>query len=172
MADVIGAERLRVWVLLQEATGKIVRAFDQVNCKEHLDYINFRVKNLLNLVLRCSEFHEIDRTVIDMIQNVSNLTEKLCYDPATIGYKSPVRRDGQMGRPAFVIQKQQLEYYLESSFPVPLIANMLLVSACTVKRSLREFGLRITDTYCDINDEELDSKIREKVQRNPNCGYR
>eukprot|EP00794_Sanderia_malayensis_P000934 gene934-244_t len=49
---------------------------------------------------------------------------------------------------------------------------MISTSVSTVKRRLRHFNLSIGQTYSQINDEELESKIKGLIKKNPNAGYR
>ena len=76
------------------------------------------------------------------------------------------------GRPKFLISKEQLEFYLEYSFTVPRIANMLNTSKSTIKRRLKEFGLKKGLCFSTISDEELDNCIISILNRFPNCGYK
>eukprot|EP00794_Sanderia_malayensis_P001848 gene1848-2081_t len=78
----------------------------------------------------------------------------------------------QRGGPAFIITKDQLEFYLENGFGVRDVAKMLSVSKSTVKRRLHTFGLSVGMTYTKISDEALDDKIEALVSQFPNCGYR
>ena len=49
---------------------------------------------------------------------------------------------------------------------------MVSVSESTIKRRLKEYNLSISETYSDIDEIELDSKIKHLIAKNPNCGYR
>ena len=117
----------RIADLLENNVRKIIMAFDGVNCKEDLDYLNFRVKNLLNVVLRCNELYEVDAGLIAKIQQAAALTEKSFEESSIPGYQAPKQRNGEKGRPAYIINKSKLEYYLENNFSISLIAKTALV---------------------------------------------
>ncbi len=85
----------RIADLLEKNVRKIIMAFDGVNCKEDLDYLNFRVKNLLNVVLRCNELYEVDAGLIAKIQQAAALTEKSFEESSIPGYQAPKQRNGK-----------------------------------------------------------------------------
>ena len=66
---------------------------------------------------------------------------------------------GNMGRPRFDIEQDQLEYLLDLCFTCPDIARLLGVSLRTVRRRMEEFGICVRDRYSSISDAELDEEL-------------
>lgn len=60
------------------------------------------------------------------------------------------------GRPAFHINKHQLELLLKARFSGPCIAELLYVSSKTVERRMQENRLSVCALYTEIQDCQLD----------------
>ncbi len=69
-------------------------------------------------------------------------TDALSY---TARYSAPVLHTQQMGRPRFVVSKDQLESLRSLSFTWPEIATLLGVSRTTVYRRRQEYGMPTND---------------------------
>ncbi len=80
------------------------------------------------------------------------------------GNAAPKHQNVARGRPKFIINKQQLELYLENYFSISSIAKMISVSERTIKRRLQEFGLSVESTYSSMCN---DKKVKALVQENP-----
>ncbi|KAK0143146.1 hypothetical protein N1851_018730 [Merluccius polli] len=65
-----------------------------------------------------------------------------------------------------------LEHQVLSGLPAGQIAAMFGVSKKTIRRRMKQNGLRKTDLYSAVSDEELDSIISEIHRRHPNTGYK
>jgi hypothetical protein len=61
------------------------------------------------------------------------------------------------GRPKVYINKDQLQFLLESNFKLKDIASMFLVSQRTIKRRIQLYGLEDIFAYSNISDSELDN---------------
>ena len=48
------------------------------------------------------------------------------------------------GRPSFDIREETLTFLLEKGFKVPVIAQLLMVSARTVERRMNKYGLTLS----------------------------
>ena len=79
---------------------------------------------------------------------------------------------GSMGRPRFVINREQLSMLLEHRFSVPQIADMFGVSISTVRRRMTTYGLSVGATYTCLNDDEVDTLVGEIQHLFPMCGNR
>lgn len=75
------------------------------------------------------------------------------------------------GRPLLHIPRDLLEYYVACRFTIPKIAQMIGVSEPT-KRRLRCYDIKISSTYSQMTDEQLDSQVRSIPHNFPICGYR
>ena len=62
------------------------------------------------------------------------------------GYRAPTVHEGTSGRPRFDIPRNMLACLLEIQFTVPQIANILSVSACTLRR-MSDYILSVRDFY-------------------------
>ncbi|XP_054649077.1 uncharacterized protein LOC129190415 isoform X2 [Dunckerocampus dactyliophorus] len=76
------------------------------------------------------------------------------------------------GRLAFDIPRAALEHHVHCGLPACQIAAMLGVSKRTIRRRMQQYGLRKTDLYSAVNDEELDRIVSEVHRRHPNTGYK
>lgn len=76
------------------------------------------------------------------------------------------------GRPSFDIREETLTFLLEKGFKVPVIAQLLMVSSRTVERRMNKYGLTVSGTYSDINDEQLDHLVHEAQREQPGIGLR
>ena len=87
-------------------------------------------------------------------------------------YEASVMSEGTLGRPRFIIPRNQLAFLLEAQFSVPRIADILGVSVRTVRRRMSEYDLSVRMFYTNISDEELDHVVAEIQQEFPTCGNR
>ncbi|XP_030219380.1 uncharacterized protein LOC115548716 isoform X2 [Gadus morhua] len=76
------------------------------------------------------------------------------------------------GRLAFDIPSAVLEHQVLSGLPAGQIAAMFGVSKRTIRRRMKQNGLRKTDLYSAMSDEELDRIVSEIHRRHPNTGYK
>lgn len=60
---------------------------------------------------------------------------------------------------------------LEINLSVDCIAKLLGISARTVNRWMREFGLSITKSYSNATDQELDDIVQQIKNEMPTTGY-
>ncbi|CAG5894030.1 unnamed protein product [Menidia menidia] len=79
---------------------------------------------------------------------------------------------GEMGRPRYNLEKQKLVDLLEINLSVDCIAKLLCVSASTVNRRMREFGLSARQNYSNATDQELDNAVQRIKNEMPTAGYR
>ncbi|XP_022294438.2 uncharacterized protein LOC111104661 isoform X2 [Crassostrea virginica] len=81
----------------------------------------------------------------------------------------PCQRTGR-GRPSFEISEEILEFFLDNSFKISEMADMLCVSPSTVKRRLKEFNLNVHDTYSTISEPDLHKLVDSVVKEFPEAG--
>lgn len=67
---------------------------------------------------------------------------------------------GEMGRPRYNLEKERLVELLEINLSVDCIAKLLCVSASTVNRRMREFGLSARQNYSNATEQELDNAVQ------------
>ncbi|CAM4665756.1 unnamed protein product [Leuciscus chuanchicus] len=79
---------------------------------------------------------------------------------------------GEMGRPRYNLEKERLVELLEINLSVDCIAKLLCVSASTVNRRMREFGLSARQNYSNATDQELDNAVQRIKNEMPTAGYR
>ena len=107
------------------------------------------------------------RFALDMLTNVRNRASE-----NTEQSSPPVEYNGLIGRPRFVIPRQQLLYLVENHFTVPQMSEMLGVSVRTLHRRLSQYGLSIRSQYSELTDNDLDRLIKSIHDQFPMCGYR
>lgn len=76
------------------------------------------------------------------------------------------------GRPRFDVSQDQIKYLMELGLTTVMISNVLGLSRSTLARRMREFGLRASEKYCSISDEELDALVSSLSQQFPGCGHK
>ena len=108
------------------------------------------------------------RFALDMLTNV--LLNRASEN--TEQSSPPVEYNGLIGRPRFVIPRQQLLYLVENHFTVPQMSEMLGVSVRTLHRRLSQYGLSIHSQYSELTDNDLDRLIKSIHDQFPMCGYR
>lgn len=69
------------------------------------------------------------------------------------------------GRLAFVIPNAVLEHLVLSGSPACQMAAMFGVSKRTIRRRMKQYGLRKTDLYSAVNDQDLDRIVSEVHRR-------
>ncbi|XP_062402419.1 uncharacterized protein LOC134093057 isoform X2 [Sardina pilchardus] len=82
----------------------------------------------------------------------------------------PLRR--LKGRPSCDISRDILEAHLTDGVKPPEIARLFGLSTSTIRRRMEQYGLRMTDLYTDIQDNQLDQIVLEYHRMNPNAGYK
>lgn len=138
----------------------------------NVDYVRYRLEWLIAVITRFGQSFEKEAVIIHYLQSaLSSLAslESLNNSPP---YSPTVVRSGNKGRPKFSISDEQLQLYLDYGFKATDIANILCVSVKTVHRRLREYGLSLRGSYCDMTDDELDTHVESISQEFPNCGYK
>ena len=79
---------------------------------------------------------------------------------------------GKPGAPKLKISLNMLMCYLESGFTIPDVSAMLNVSCSTLKRRMKEYGIRKSDFYSLMEDDKLDQVIVSILKDFPNSGYK
>ncbi|KAK3581807.1 hypothetical protein CHS0354_028814 [Potamilus streckersoni] len=79
---------------------------------------------------------------------------------------------GFLGRPAFYIPSQTLEFFIQNGFKVKEMADMLGVSKQTVERRLNQLDLKVRQMYSLLCDEELDQEVKKLTTEFPFVVYR
>ena len=49
---------------------------------------------------------------------------------------------------------------------------MIGVSISMSKRQMKYYGIKISDNYCNLSDDDFDMVIKDEMKEFPNCGYR
>lgn len=75
-----------------------------------------------------------------------------------------VERSGRPGRPRFEISEDVL-LELRSWKQV---ADMLLVSRCTIRRRVVEYGLQETTGFSALSDEQIDFYVKQFIEEHGN----
>lgn len=138
---------------------------------EVVDFLIYRLEQICGHLARMgnrfnSTFHAISE-VISLLRDL-NLENR-----TTLPNVLEQNRAGSVGRPKFVITREQLVYMLEYDISVPDIAHALGVSKSTIKRRLREYGISIrSEQDAVVTDLALDGIVRGVQGEFPNAGYR
>lgn len=125
--------------------------------------------------LNTAHGREILGFVEDAYCNTHRLHERAaCYSSRIdrSGLEAVTVCDGTIGRPAFVVPCDVLQYLLEVHLSVPAISDLLGVSVSTIRCRMNNYGLSVRDTYANIGDEELDYYIESVHNGHPTWGVR
>ncbi|XP_028414873.1 uncharacterized protein LOC114537953 [Dendronephthya gigantea] len=140
----------------------------EANPDEHVaDFVMFRLEQILGHVVRIGDRFTGVRDSITTAMLMLN-----SYFENTRNFVNTVESTSSaVGRPKFVIPREQLVYMLEYDISLTDIAHALGVSKSTIKRRLREYD--ITVRHGDVlSDCELDEHVRGVQAEFPNAGYR
>ncbi|XP_049904266.1 uncharacterized protein LOC126392721 [Epinephelus moara] len=102
----------------------------------------------------------------------ANLEEVLHRFSGNVTMAQQAQRTQGPGRLAFDIPSAVLEHQVLCGLPACQIAAMFGVSKRTIRRRMKQSGLRKTDLYSAVNDEELDRIVSEVHRSHPNTGYK
>ena len=75
-------------------------------------------------------------------------------------------------RPRYHVQEAQLQSFVEFGFKVSEMAKMLAVSQATVNRRLRDYGISMSTTFCQMSDSELYEIVKNVKEHFPRSRYR
>lgn len=78
---------------------------------------------------------------------------------------------GSRGRPRLEVTREQLRLLLQHGFKSKAIARMLGCSTSYVYHKLRALGIRMRDQYTQIDDSELEHRVRRLHQQYAKSGY-
>ncbi|XP_034554902.1 uncharacterized protein LOC117823781 [Notolabrus celidotus] len=135
----------------------------------NLDFLEFVCRQELYLLQALSRHVDILTEIVEALKEVFRLI-RITYSDAP--ETAVVLITGLPGRPRLDIERQHLVEMLQTNLSVPCIAKLLGVSARTVFRRTRDFGLSVSELYTTINDEELDNLVLSIKNEMPTAGYR
>ena len=152
-----------------------------VKLESHSDFTGcmYDIGSLINILSTLNtdydgyegEFDQCLRFLTDASDLIDHISAT--YDNQLIQRGQPETSTGLIGRPKLCMPLEQLEFLLFTcKFSAQNVANILNVSRRTVFRRLTEYGFRISDTYCDMTDDELEQKVSQILQSHPDIGYR
>ena len=79
-----------------------------------------------------------------------------------------VERSGRPGRPRFEISEDVLLELRSYGFTWKQVADMLLVSRCTIRRRVVEYGLQETTGFSALSDEQIDFYVKQFIEEHGN----
>ncbi|XP_052809272.1 uncharacterized protein LOC128237730 [Mya arenaria] len=79
---------------------------------------------------------------------------------------------GKRGRPKFLIPVSVIEFLVDNKFTVKDISRLLMTSESTIKRRLKDYNIKIGNTYSIMEQGELEDLVRNITNEYPNAGYR
>lgn len=138
---------------------------DPVVLESIIDHVKLLYRHLL-------AFRQIDDNLLNMVALAIVILEHMAEDTYRNRPTSHRLLRGNMGRPRFDIEQDQIEYLLDLCFTCPDIARLLGVSLRTIRRRMEEFGICVRDRYSSISDAELDEELVSIKQAYPNAGIK
>ena len=142
-----------------------------------IDWLIYRSENLLKvlgtgqLLYPCFDcavetVETIEKTLHEAIQSYQKNHQP--SDVAAI----PSVNNGRKDRPKYSITREQLKYLIDLNFSISDLSKLLGVSKRTIVRRQQELELKISNTYSNISDGELDQQVLSILQDLPKTGYR
>lgn len=77
-----------------------------------------------------------------------------------------------VGRPSLEVPLSAIVTYIQSGLSTSEIADLLGVSTSTIGRRMAQHGIRHSDLYSVISDNQLDALVTEIHHIHPNAGYK
>lgn len=115
------------------------------------------------------ELSEFERRLKELWSSLDDKVRSLEQQPFIVDVES--RAEGSLGRPKYVIRKEQLEFLrFDLKFKWTEIASLLGVSVSTLARRRAEFGINSQQEGNELNDEDLDQIVRDFSRQQPYTG--
>ena len=159
-------------VLLEHAGRTIRTILSQLDYgmgETSFDLMTFRFDWVINMLCRASESLQIPDSLINKLLQANNVLIQVDPGNTITGYHPGKCFTGTRGRPRYDIPKEQIELYLQYGFTQQKIAEMLHVSAKTLGRRIKEYGIELS-SFTDLTDTQLDEMISSILDTFPNCG--
>lgn len=146
-------------------------------CKDSIDVTaTFMMSNLMqnhNTHVLREEVNRLLEDLLKLIENhriiFQNRQKWICIDQTPIQGK-PVKEDlGNVGRPRFKLDEDQVRSLKTLGLSWSKISQMLGVSTKTLQRRREEFSSPLS-TFTSINDKDLDEIILVIINNCPNAG--
>ncbi|XP_078327069.1 uncharacterized protein LOC144617440 isoform X3 [Crassostrea virginica] len=144
-----------------------------INCLKNNRTFNIErdIENTMDMISQLAAIVDIDE-IIELFTRCVKLFQEETYfhEYKQSHFKAhPCQRTGR-GRPSFEISEEILEFFLDNSFKISEMADMLCVSPSTVKRRLKEFNLNVHNTYSTISEPDLHKLVDSVVKEFPEAG--
>ena len=141
-----------------------------------IDWLIYRSQNLLKaletgqLLYPCFDsavetVEAIEKTLHEAIQSYQKN-----YQPSDVA-AMPLVNNSRKSRPKYSITREQLKYLIDLNFSISDLSKLLGVSKRTIVRTQQEFELKISNTYSNISDGELDQQVLPILQDLPKTDY-
>ncbi|XP_041855515.1 uncharacterized protein LOC121649050 [Melanotaenia boesemani] len=127
------------------------------------DYLQFRLARIMeDLVQLQAEMDvEVDSAALDSLEEVAR---QLAIRSESEGTRT--------GRPSFILPPEVIEAHLHLGHTAADIAYLFRVSERTIRRRMAQYGIRVHDLLTPLDDKDLDEKVTQILQHQPNCGYK
>ena len=126
-----------------------------------IDWLIYRSQNLLKVLETGQLLYLCFDSAFETVETIEKTLHKAIQsyqgnhqpsDTAAI----PLINNGRKGRPKYSITREQLKYLIDLNLSISDISKLLRVSKRTIARRQQEFELKISNTYSNISDGELD----------------
>lgn len=138
-----------------------------INCLKNNRTFNIErdIENTMDMLSQLTAIVNIDEVIELFTRSVKLFQEEKSYfhENKWSHFKAHLCQRTERGRPSFEISEEILEFFLDNSFKVSEMADMLYVSPSTVKRRLKDFSLNVHSTYSTISEPHLHKLLVESV---------
>ena len=140
--------------------------------EQSVDFSIYRLEQLINVAINGTFLGYIENNIVDvMLKALGNL--QMSQEKNLNVTKLSVRYTGTVGRPAYVIPRYLLFYFVEAGFTQEEISKIIGASKKTVSRRIQGFEiLREIPKYTDINSDDLENIVQQIIGEFPNSGIR
>ena len=172
-ATVLPQDNLRSYIL--SALQRIYRDLETVSSsidRNITEHVLYRLEHVMVLILQCQSTwpNFIDEETVQIIFKVYQEVKRSVGETWEIVTEA---KSGKPGRPEVSIPEDTLKLYLNYGFPKTKIGKLFSVSARTISRRIKFFGLQEEVLqYSQLSDSDLDLAVERVFTDFPNCGIR
>lgn len=155
-----------------EEVGRLYDTADDIRQGEYIALVESVLTNVVRLHDLIPNSDIVTTSLQHLLQALTRSLDSPTSTARGASHYNDQRARGQLGRPAFHVPRDQMEYLLSFQFQVPDIARLFGISHRTARRRLAEYGLSSRRAYSEMTDDQLIDMVREVKCLYSTCGER
>lgn len=137
--------RREEFLFLHRTVLETISGLDNMLDPSQIDGVVLRLDCAKRYLVNISDDSQTDGIISQLQQVIDSLEEERHQYENREGHPMAAKLIKQTrGRPSFDIREETLTFLLEKGFKVPVIAQLLMVSARTVERRMNKYGLTVS----------------------------